>query len=793
MKISLEWLTEFIDWIETDPKVIAERLTVSSAEVEDVEQQGALLKKCCVGKILSVHKHPNADKLSLVDVQTDDGQKRVVCGGSNLRDGMLVAFAHVGATVKWHGGELMTLAPVKIRGEESFGMICAAEELGLETLCTAQPEDGDRPIVDLGRLPGMQPGTPLGEALGLNDTILHVSNKAIPHRPDLFSHIGFARECVALGLAAWKTDKPAKIAFPKTPCPVKCVVEDEAAVPRYCSTLIEIDALGETPQWMRRRLEATGWRCVSTPVDITNYVAMELGMPLHSFDADDLKGTLHIRRSNAGEMITTLDDVQRELPDGAVVISDDEGIFDLLGIMGGLRSSTKDSTRRIYLHSAIIDPVLIRRAIIATGHRTDASTTYEKGVPRVMAEIGLKRALELFLDIVPGAKVASNLVEWGDEGKAPNIPFSPDDCRSLLGMDVSDTKMKQIFDDLGCTVKKKAASGKAQAVLLTVTPPLWRLKDLQTERDLTEEIGRIAGFDAIAEELPRGPLAAPKLDQRRERIRMGSWERGYAELVPLSLVGPQLLKKSGFKPECCIEIDNPLGEEFSLMTPSPFPRLFEHAQNNIRISHTLKTWSMGRVFVKDMPERVVAGWVIAAQPDGLKSNPLLTLQEDLRTILHDAGHVVTVEPWADHAPFAHPGQASQLMVDGQCVGFAFTIHPDVAERFDLPTASAAARVDCSALMALSPVTAAARTLPHFPAIRYDETITRSQNQPMETLLRNIRSAHELLESVDVTDLYQPKGARDYNLTLRFTYRSPERTLTEEEAKKAHEAVMKASA
>jgi phenylalanyl-tRNA synthetase beta chain len=307
MKISLEWLTEFIDWIETDPMVIAERLTVSSAEVEDVERQGALLGKCCVGKVLSIAKHPNADKLSLVDVQTDDGVKRVVCGGTNLKLGMLVAFAHVGATVKWHGGELMTLAPVKIRGEESHGMICAAEELGLENMLSSKSEDEERPIVEL-QSPlssKLQAGAPLREALHLTDTILHVSNKAIPHRPDLFSHIGFARECVALGLAAWKKEQPMKIAFPKVKCPVRCTVQDEAAVPRYCAALLEIDALGDTPQWMRRRLEATGWRCVSTPVDITNYVAMELGMPLHSFDADDLVGDLVIRRSNAGEMITS--------------------------------------------------------------------------------------------------------------------------------------------------------------------------------------------------------------------------------------------------------------------------------------------------------------------------------------------------------------------------------------------------------------------------------------------------------------------------------------------------------
>jgi len=294
MKISLAWLSDFITWKEKDARLIAERLTAATGEVEDIEEQGLQLAGCCVGKVLTLGKHPNADRLSLCDVATDQGKKHVVCGGTNLRVGMRVAFAHVGTRVKWHGEGMVTLEKTKIRGEESEGMICAAEELQLEQLF---PEATGHEIMDLGD--GDEGvGMSLREFLGLTDTILHVDNHAITHRPDLFSQIGFARECVALGLATWKKTKKIKEpVFPKGALPFEMVVEQKKLVPRYCGCTLKVAGLGETPAWMKRRLLATGFRPINLPIDITNYVTVELGMPLHSFDLKDFKGVVHIRSS----------------------------------------------------------------------------------------------------------------------------------------------------------------------------------------------------------------------------------------------------------------------------------------------------------------------------------------------------------------------------------------------------------------------------------------------------------------------------------------------------------------
>ncbi len=345
MKISRDWLGDYIDWIEKDPAVIADEMTRCMGEVDDVEMQGKFLDHCVVGLVQKVEKHPNADKLKVCMVQTDNGTKQVVCGGSNVREGMHVAFAPVGATVKWHGGDIMTLSKVKLRGIESEGMICAGEELGIETLFPPKPEDGAAPIVDL-TSKGYKVGTPLRKALGLNDVIFHIDNHAITNRPDLFSHIGVARELVAMGLATWKKEptKKAPMKFPSAALPFTLKNDVPDLVPEYIGAMLTVETMAETPDWMKRRLEATGWRSINLTVDITNYVLMEVGMPLHAFDADDFSGTLHIRKAKKGEKIKTLDDVERPLPEGAVIISDDDGIFDLFGVMGGLRTSNKPTT-----------------------------------------------------------------------------------------------------------------------------------------------------------------------------------------------------------------------------------------------------------------------------------------------------------------------------------------------------------------------------------------------------------------------------------------------------------------
>lgn len=787
MKISLEWLGEHVSWTTKDPQAIADRLTLSTAEVEEVIRQGELLDRCCVGEILAIAKHPNADKLSLATVKTDDGEKKVVCGGTNLRVGQKVAFAHVGATVKWHGGEKMTLAPVKIRGEESHGMICAAEELGIETQYPPKPEDGERPIVDLGDL---KTGMPLAEALGAGDTVLDVNNTAITTRPDLWSHIGFARECVALGLAKSKgAPKRPAVTFTKDPLPFKSVVEAKHLVPRYESCVIDIDAPGDTPDWMRRRLEATGWQCINLPVDITNYVAMECGMPLHAFDADAIKGTVRFRAAKHGEKIVTLDKQERELPEGGLVLSDDEGVFDLMGIMGGLRSSTTASTKRVFLHAAVVDPVVIRQTIQATGLRTHAATVYEKGIPPVAAELGLRRAIELFLELVPGAKVASKLEAWGTDGKAPTITLPLERVSSVLGVELKTKDVVAILESLGCAVKTPAKGAKE---ILTVTPPLWRLRDLVGAHDLIEEIARIRGFENIPDIRPRGtlrPVARETIEQRVSRILA---DDGFRQILPLSLLGSKLLRQAGIDPATAVEIANPITDDLSLMQPSTLPQLLDHARRNHLLAEgALRTFHCAHVFSKNAPERSECGLLLLANNAGLLQDPFLTAIERVVRLLAALGHDAVIHKDETPPSSAHPGRSAIIRVGTTDIAHAFDVRPSALAAFDLPHRASAATIDLTALAALSGTVVKASPLPAHPAVSYDLTFKRTHAEPIGPLLAKLRGASTLLESADVRDLYDGKGVDNgsYNVTLRFTYRAPDRTLTEEEAKKEHEKVL----
>lgn len=781
MKISRDWLSDFIEWVETDPQKIADELTRCMGEVDEVLHQGKFLDRCVVGLVQTVEKHPNADKLKICSVQTDEGTKQVVCGGTNVRPDMHVAFSHIGAKVKWHGGDVMTLEKVKLRGVESEGMICAAEELELESYFPSKPEDGERAVADL-TSHGFKVGTPLRKALGLNDVIFHIDNHAITNRADLFSHIGVARELVAMGLATWKK-KPSspKIPFTKTPAAVKLVNDVPTLIPRYCACSLTIDGAGITPDWMRRRLEATGWRPINAAIDITNYVAMEMGMPLHSFDAGDIEGTVHMRKAKKGEKVTTLDKMERELPEGALVLSDDKGIFDLLGIMGGLRSGTKDTTKQIYIHAAIIDPVSIRKAVIATGHRTDAATVYEKGVPFVAAEAGLLRTVELFLAHVPGAKVISKMEEMGTVKAKKSISIPADTFASVIGADIKPTESTKILTDLGFDVK---VSGKN----IAITPPAWR-NDVSMKTDLVEEVARIYRYAKITPTMPDATTKPPFRDPRLHQIRDSLKESGAFELLNLAFTSPQALKKCGLNPATAVTIENPIGEEISLMRPSLLPSVLETiARELARADGThLTMYEYGRTFEKGKPERTELCLVVAAKgKTTLKDDPVLLAKDDLARALKAAGYAVDVKKADVTMPYAHPGRSADLLCQGQVIGHLTEVHPVVREAFGIGFRTAVAIVSLDALKALTPAVTIAKPLPQFPSIELDETLPLGKRTHAE-IVKSVSTLDPLLKSVTVADLYQSDSAR--TVTLRFTYRADDRTLTQQEVEKAHTKIL----
>lgn len=796
MKISRDWLSDFVDWIETDPKVIADTLTRCVGEIDEVVEQGAFMDRCVVGKVLTLEKHPNADKLSVCTVQTDNGMKQVVCGGTNLKQGMLVAFAHIGATVKVHGKETLTLKKVTIRGKESEGMICAAEELELENLFTPEPADGDRPIIDLGKLTAqsshlrqgygeqaqLKAGMPIRQALGLTDVVFHIDNHAITNRPDLFSHIGVARELVALGLAKWKM-KPEipTVKFPATPVPFILSNEAKQLVPYYNGCLLQLGEHAKTPDWMRKRLEVTGWRSIDLVVDITNYVLMETGMPLHAFDADDFRGELKIRLTKKGERMTTLDNKQRDLPENAVVISDDGGIFDLFGMMGGLRTSQKDSTKNIFLQAGIIDPATVRRTVMQMGHRTDAATVYEKGVLPWTSDFGIRRAAELFMKFSPGSRISSKIVHWGKAAPTKAITIGTKRIAEFIGTDFPSTRIKKILTNLGCGVR---TSGKNIAITL----PPWR-RDLLHAQDVVEEVARIYGYANVAPVMPDASIVPPDHEIRVHSLRDALTESGATELVNIAFTSPQQCQCWNLDLKDAVEVENPIGEDLSLMRMSLLPALVETAARelkNTRGSH-LKMYETGRTFSKKGERNKLALTVVPRGKVTLKDLPLLIVKSDVERALKAAGYDVEVKKVKDGGPIAHGGRSAEILCQDKNIGCMFELHPALIQSLGLPERTAVASLDLDTLLALAPKVTIAEPLPLYPAVSFDESIPPPQKRTYAELKRALKAIDPLLTHLEIVNLYEKDATKI--ITMRFTYRSPERTLTQEEVEKIHGKVL----
>ena len=783
MKISQNWLSDFIDWIETDPAVIADRMTRSMGEVDEVEEQGALMKNCVVGKVLTLAKHPNADKLSMCTVETEQGTKTVVCGGTNVKQGMLVAFAHIGATVKWHGEQTMTLTRVKIRGVESEGMICAGEELGIAALFPAKPEDGERAIVDLtnGKY---KVGTPLREALGLTDAVYHIDNHAITNRPDLFSHIGVARELVAMGIARWKKEPVLpKVTFPKTAPSFALKNEVPKVVPYYNGCEITLSSVTASPEWMQRRLIACGSRPINLVVDITNYVLMETGMPLHAFDVSDFRGDLRIRASLKGEKVKTLDGAERTLPEGTIVISDNDGIFDLFGIMGGLRTSAKETTRKIFLQAGIIDPMSVRKTVIQMGHRTDAATVYEKGEMPVTSETGLLRAIELFLELSPGAHVASNRVMWGESDKPKNVTIEAGKLREFIGVAIPEATMKKILSDLGCTVKKSAKDS------LSVTTPVWR-RDLSHAQDIAEEIARIYGYANIPPAMPDASIEPPARDTRLHAIRDSLSQSGALEMLHLAFTSPAQLKRWNMNPDDAVALENPIGEELSLMRPALLPSLIETAAKELKNidGSILKVYEAGNVFRKNDEHSGLTFAILARGKTTIKDSPLLIAKSDILRALKAAGYDATVRTGTVPLPgISHEGRSAEIRVGETIVGHLFELHPTLLRSLGLPERTAVATLGLHQLFPLPSSVITTKPLPVFPSVTFDETVSLTGKRSYATLSESLRKIDPLLRQMETVNLYEKEELK--TLTLRFTYRADDRTLTQEEVEKVHGKVL----
>ncbi len=781
MKISLDWLSTFVNFIETNPEQLSERLTESSAEVDDIIEEGKVLEHVVIGKILEIANHPDSEKLHITKTQVSESEiLQIVCGAQNIVEGMIVPVATIGAVLPGN----FSIQKAKVRGVESFGMLCSAKELGM-----AGDASG---ILDCGFL-NAPVGTPLATALGKNDTIFDIENTTITNRPDLFSHYGFAREMVANGSAEWKKSFTVPTpSFPTSPLDIEIIFPENASelVPKYLAVRISgVDGATPSPAYMQKRLASVGQEPRNALVDITNYVMFELGTPMHAFDAKKTGRVWKFELSQGGEKMSTLKGEEKTLPKDAIILTDEHGqIFDLCGIQGGKTSGIFDDTTEILLHVPVYDPVKIRRTAIAVDHRTDASTIYEKNLPFGMVDLAMNRAIQLILEVFPNAKITSSLLSktFIVTEKSPIVlPYTL--ISQKLGIDLLHTKSLEILKDLGFEILSTSDES------ITVATPDFR-KDISIPEDLVEEIVRIYGLNSVEAVAPvitisqKEKLKSRQVEQRIANVLV---QNGVQEILTLAFYGKDLLKRSGFEtvPETSLLLKNPLSEDLEIMRTSLSPRLLEVAERNRKHTEHFRIFESGKVFFWQNGEKIEEPRITAL----LVGDDFYTAKWVAENIFEAFYATSRIEATQHTVPFAHPGRGAVMTAGKDAKIKIFQIHPKTAKEFSLPEESCIVCISLAPFEALLANKPKLKDLPKFPSIDFDLSVLCDVKTLVGDLAKVASRVSPLIESATVQSVWEGKGVPEgqKSVTLSFLLRAEDRTLTDVEWKNIREDILKA--
>jgi phenylalanyl-tRNA synthetase beta chain len=786
MRISLQWLSEFVDL--PAPEELARRLTAVGLEVEAIERTGQGLEGVVVARVLSSVKHPDAEKLSVTSIDRGDGQPlQVVCGAKNYAVGDLVPLATVGATLP--GGT--RIGKAKLRGVESSGMLCSARELGLS-------EDASGLLI----LPtDAVPGTPIAAALKLEDVLFEVN--VTPNRPDALSHLGIAREvAAALGVPLKRPAAAAREGGPPAAEAVKVRIEAPEKCARYAARVVEGVTIGPSPLWLQRRLERCGIRAISNVVDVTNLVLLELGHPLHAFDLDQVAGAeIVVRTARPGEKLTTLDGKERLLDADDLLIADRDRGSALAGVMGGGVSEISAVTRRVLVESAWFQPATIRRTAKRHGLHTEASHRFERGADPGMVVAALDRCAALIAELA-GGTVRPGLVD-AQPKPAPRTTVRLRWRRpgQLLGLEVPANDTRRILGGLGFIERESDGEGAGWEV------PSWRV-DVSIEEDLVEELVRTIGFQAIPETLPRLALDTPALAPRLEaqaRIRSALEGQGFREVVSYAFVEPLDLEAfhPGVKP---VALRNPISAELAVMRTSVVPSLLRAASHNRRQGRdAARLYEVATAFwpragvERDPPalERPVVAavmtgrrsplsWAVGGEPADFHD-----LKGVVEGLLAALGATARYQQAGREVPWLHPRAAALVLAaDGARLGALGELHPRVAKAFDLPRGVLAFELDEAALLAASRLVPGYRPIPRLPAVLRDLAVV--VDEPVAAAAVTALVGEEpLCEEVTLFDVYRgaPLAPGRKSLAMAIRYRAADRTLTDAEADAAHARIV----
>ncbi len=793
MIVTYNWLKEFVDF-DYSPQDLSDRLTMLGLEVEGMSAIGEGLDSVIVARLERVESHPDADRLTVCQVNKGDEVVQVVCGATNHKTGDYVALAQPGSVLP---GDFK-IKKSKIRGQESHGMLCSEKELGLSN------EAAGILILD----PGLPLGTPVFEALQIKDTVLEIG--LTPNRPDCLSVVGIAREIAAMCGQPLRLPAP-QLAETGESIGASAAVEiiDPQGCPRYAARMVRKVKIGPSPDWMVQRLESVGLRSINNVVDVTNYVMLELGHPMHAFDFRFLNGgKIVVKRATDGETFTTLDDAEHNLVAEDLMICDAERPVAMAGVMGGQNSEVQDDTETVLLEAAYFNPVSIRRTSKRHGLHTESSHRFERGADIDMIPVALDRAAALIAELA-GGEIARGMIDNYPQPLARNeISLSAEKTEKLLGVPIDLARIGQLLQGIGLGVEPGALDS---ADTLRISVPSFR-PDLEREVDLIEEVARLYGYDDIPQTMPHASLenSEPRIEQKLERqLRNLLASSGFSELINYSFIGRDAVRKLRLDDadprHQPVAILNPLNEDQSVMRTTLVPSMLEALARNLAYRTTdLQLFELRPVFFPAGGElgsrqelHLVAaisgknaplGWARESKPvdffdlKGVLENLLAALGIKNPVFSSDAG-----ESWL------HPGKSALVKTDKTTLGVIGELHPQVQLAFDLDQPVYFFELNLDRLFSCAGQRDPFAIPSRFPAVERDSALlVDAAIEAGQVLEVARRSLGKYGQDIVIFDLYTGKGIPDgkKSLALRIRYGSPDKTLTEDEISKAHGKLVK---
>ncbi|AME07882.1 phenylalanine--tRNA ligase subunit beta [Bacillus siamensis] len=793
MFVSYKWLEDYVDLQGIDPAVLAEKITRAGIEVEGIEYKGEGVKGVVIGHVLEREQHPNADKLNkcLVDIGAEE-PVQIICGAPNVDKGQKVAVATVGAVLPGN----FKIKKAKLRGEASHGMICSLQELGIESKLVAKeyaegifvfPNDAET-------------GADAMASLQLDDAILELG--LTPNRADAMNMLGVAYEVAAiLGTEVKLPETSYEKAAEKAADAVSVKIEDTQANPHYAAKIIKNVKIGPSPLWMQTKLMNAGIRPHNNVVDITNFVLLEYGQPLHAFDYDRFGSKeVVVRKAAENETIVTLDEQERKLSSSHLVITNGKKAQAVAGVMGGAESEVREDTTAILLEAAYFDGQTVRKASRDLGLRSEASARYEKGIDPARVLLAAERACSL-IQAYAGGEVLSGTVEENHlKIEANNIHVSVEKVNAVLGMTIAKEEIISIYKRLGFAV------GEAKDVLVVTVPS--RRGDIKIEEDLIEEAARLYGYDNIPSTLPETAGTTGGLtpyQAKRRKVRRFLEGAGLSQATTYSLTNDKKAAAFAIEKSFNTMLALPMSEERSILRHSLVPNLLEAVSYNLaRQTDSVALYETGSVFLtkeentKPVEKERVAGAVTGLWRKNLwqgekKPVDFFVVKGIVEGLLHQLNVSDRIEFVQSERKNMHPGRTANILLNGSLAGFIGQVHPAMEKELDIKE-TYVFELDLHALLTEETEPVVYTAIPKYPSVTRDialvadKTVTSGQ---LEAVIKEAGGA--LLKEVTVFDVYEGEHMEEGKKSVAFSlqYVNPEQTLTEEEVTKVHENVLKA--